>query len=451
MDSVICEPKKGARQFTKWLGSNAKFTRLYRSSIDGTAAGTFHNKCNDKGPTLTLVKLQTNRIFGGYTSISWSSSGAYVNDNASWLFRLEPNPIKIEHKKDNQSSVYHNSGYFSTFGSNHDLFIANGFASSSSNVGGSFICPPSENPTTVLAGAQNGWQIQEFEVFVVERTNIIPLLIPDWANDVKELKKWISSYSPSNGKALGVNTVNISLFGGAGTGKSTCINGVQSAFKGRAVNRALAGGNGDHITTGYNDYFLDSNLAICLWDSMGFSLKNYSGAAFEFMLDGLLLPNFDFQQEPVFGKQGTRANPKLDDKIHSICLFVPAMQVSDSGHCARVVEFVNRARSRNLQVLLVLSQVDEYVDELQSPEDYQDVYCNPTVIELVDTVAKNTGLSRMNVVPLINYHSIPPPNTYLDYIVLNLLQRALYNADDYFDALHQANLRKAKKANPTSG
>ena len=35
---------------------------------------TFHEKCDDQGPTLTII-LANSRVFGGYTNIQWSSSG----------------------------------------------------------------------------------------------------------------------------------------------------------------------------------------------------------------------------------------------------------------------------------------------------------------------------------------------------------------------------------------
>ena len=43
----------------------------YRASHDGWGAGDFHRKCDDVGPTVTLVKCGTN-VFGGYTDKSWT-------------------------------------------------------------------------------------------------------------------------------------------------------------------------------------------------------------------------------------------------------------------------------------------------------------------------------------------------------------------------------------------
>ena len=45
---------------------------LFRASRDGFAASAFHSKCDNKGPTVTVVKSGTN-IFGGFTEKPWTS------------------------------------------------------------------------------------------------------------------------------------------------------------------------------------------------------------------------------------------------------------------------------------------------------------------------------------------------------------------------------------------
>ncbi len=42
--------------------------RLYQASVDTFAAAKFHELCDGKGPTLTLIKTTANHIFGGYTT-----------------------------------------------------------------------------------------------------------------------------------------------------------------------------------------------------------------------------------------------------------------------------------------------------------------------------------------------------------------------------------------------
>ena len=45
---------------------------LFRASRDGFAASAFHSKCDNKGPTVTVVKSGAN-IFGGFTEKPWTN------------------------------------------------------------------------------------------------------------------------------------------------------------------------------------------------------------------------------------------------------------------------------------------------------------------------------------------------------------------------------------------
>ena len=56
----------------EWLGNDYKWKLLYRASEHGYTAGSFHRCCDDKGPTLVIIKSSGGWIFGGYTTQSWS-------------------------------------------------------------------------------------------------------------------------------------------------------------------------------------------------------------------------------------------------------------------------------------------------------------------------------------------------------------------------------------------
>ena len=54
--------------------------KLYRASRDGWAASNFHSCCDNKGPTVTVIK-SGNYIFGGYSEGEWD--GKIVTKNIS--------------------------------------------------------------------------------------------------------------------------------------------------------------------------------------------------------------------------------------------------------------------------------------------------------------------------------------------------------------------------------
>ena len=49
------------------------FVRCWHAKTDGSAASIFHDTCDGKGPTVTIIKSGS-YIFGGYTDVSWHSS-----------------------------------------------------------------------------------------------------------------------------------------------------------------------------------------------------------------------------------------------------------------------------------------------------------------------------------------------------------------------------------------
>ena len=52
------------------------YVLLYRASRDGWSASNFHSFCDNKGPTVTVIK-SGNYIFGGYTEQPWQSSSKW--------------------------------------------------------------------------------------------------------------------------------------------------------------------------------------------------------------------------------------------------------------------------------------------------------------------------------------------------------------------------------------
>ena len=55
----------------EWLGNEYKWKLLYRASEHEYTAESFHKYCDNKGPTLIVIKSSEGWIFGGYTTQSW--------------------------------------------------------------------------------------------------------------------------------------------------------------------------------------------------------------------------------------------------------------------------------------------------------------------------------------------------------------------------------------------
>jgi len=170
--------KKEMKQLEKWIGSKGKWKLIYKATKDGFDANVFRSLCANKGPTITVIKSSTGYIFGGYTPISWSTSGSYAYDNKSFLFSFKNasgnQSVKIENNgphHSNQYSIYNGSGYGPTFGGGHDLYICSGSNSTNSsytNLGHSYSLTgftySSTQIQSYLAGSYN-FTTSEIEVF----------------------------------------------------------------------------------------------------------------------------------------------------------------------------------------------------------------------------------------------------------------------------------------------
>ena len=58
-------------ELREWIG-DYKWKLLYRASEHDYTYNSFHEYCDDKGPTLIVIKSSGGWIFGGYTTQSWS-------------------------------------------------------------------------------------------------------------------------------------------------------------------------------------------------------------------------------------------------------------------------------------------------------------------------------------------------------------------------------------------
>ncbi len=85
----------------EWLGNDYKWRLIYRASEHGYTSYSFHKYCDDKGPTLIVIKSDGGWIFGGYTTQSWSEnspnsfSSCEKKDDDAFIFTLK-NPHRVE-------------------------------------------------------------------------------------------------------------------------------------------------------------------------------------------------------------------------------------------------------------------------------------------------------------------------------------------------------------------
>ena len=81
----------------KWIKEKTNkvkinFDLIFTMSKNGSNSDDFHKYCDNKGPTLTLIKTKKNQIFGGFTPLNWNKGqGETTKDpsNQTFIFSLD--------------------------------------------------------------------------------------------------------------------------------------------------------------------------------------------------------------------------------------------------------------------------------------------------------------------------------------------------------------------------
>ncbi len=115
-----------------------RFHLLFRASDHGFQAKDFHQKCDNKnGASITIIKSNWQNIFGGYTTVPWTSDGpgraGMKTDQDAFLFLIRSSndlqqkecPLLFDIKQDKaEYAVRHHPNFGPRFGV-ADIFINN--------------------------------------------------------------------------------------------------------------------------------------------------------------------------------------------------------------------------------------------------------------------------------------------------------------------------------------
>ena len=149
-----------------WL-DNRKFVSelLFRKSKDGTNLKDFHDKCDNKGTTITFIETSKGYIFGGYTELQWDTCEAFKKDKSTFIFSM--NKKQKYMARNNNDSIYCSNSYGPVFGCDQaeiaviSLIKGQSYDDKNTNT---FI------PGNVLTNGEKYWDIKELEVYKIKYT-----------------------------------------------------------------------------------------------------------------------------------------------------------------------------------------------------------------------------------------------------------------------------------------
>lgn len=155
--------------FSKNININAKisYELLYKASIDGEAASVFHSLCDEKGASITVVKVLNGSKCGGFTPLSWKTNGCWQKDPSlrSFVCNLD-NKTKFNLRENYNHALDFHDNKLSCFGGYTLQLTDNNL----SNKNG--ICQACDyqiqSPTDLIGINDNNFQAVDIEIFLVK-------------------------------------------------------------------------------------------------------------------------------------------------------------------------------------------------------------------------------------------------------------------------------------------
>ncbi|XP_050406205.1 interferon-induced protein 44 [Patella vulgata] len=449
-------------QFCKWMGRSFDFKLLYRASTDGMGPTIFHQKCDNKGPTVIISYNTDGCVFGGYTSVDWKSctcgNTSSRFDQKAFLFRLEYmnkfSPKRFIIKRP-ELAISQGANYGPIFGQVNvqDMMIlphvtvfptANGnFPTGLTPQNFTFGRVYDNGGVTMQEVTNDNYTFKDVEIYQV----MDPVrLDKPWRDDKKEkkatLKKMVEDYCPV--EDTGVKQSRILLVGSVGAGKSSYFNTINSIFRGHVTCQASTGSSEHSLTTIYRCHQLrndSSYLKFRLCDTRGLEdTQGIDPGDLTAMLDGHVPDRYTFNPfSPITpDSPGYIKTPTVKDKIHCVAFVIDStsVEVMNESVLSKFKLIQKLANQRGIPQVIVLTKVDQI--ELDVEEDLTQLLYSSRVAYVVDQVAQLIGLPRGHVLPVKNYEKETELNETVDRFALLSLQQMLRFADDYMYELLDA-------------
>lgn len=161
----------------------SKFTQIksiYRATRNGFSSLDFHSNCDGVSNTLTIIKTNNGKRFGGYTEAKWSSDidgtlHGYQKDKNAFIFRIGNSSVNFSYEilecLPNKPAIYNHIEYGPCFGEGHEICISSNCDNnykSYSHLGLSYIHKDfrykSKISSSYLAG-EGQFKVKEIEIF----------------------------------------------------------------------------------------------------------------------------------------------------------------------------------------------------------------------------------------------------------------------------------------------
>lgn len=173
--SQIMTSARQIKQIAKWIDPNGGLyaNLLYRASEHGDDAYIFHQRCDNKGPTLVVISTVQGTIIGGYTEANWCTANEwyeeYQEDEKAFVFNLTT--MKKFKVKQPKFAIRCNSKSGPIFGNGCDIYVGDDFKRCDKNYINGGVSYDMESKYELLDKYEK-FEINELEVFSITKDKV---------------------------------------------------------------------------------------------------------------------------------------------------------------------------------------------------------------------------------------------------------------------------------------